>query len=502
MQLTRIICGLWAGAAIAMAADTNAPANTKPLSLEECFQIALKHNLDVQIVRINPEVARFSLSGAYGGYDPSFFLRGANSFNKSPQTYNAAYNFTTGGNTSDTDSFSSGLSGVAPYGLQYSISAQTYNEHSTSPTAVPQNRETSFANFGVLDLRQPLLKNFWIDPTRFAIQVSKKNLKMSELDLKGQVMSTMTSVEKAYYDLIFAKENVIVYEKALELADRLLMENKKKVQVGAMAVLDEKQAQSQVAARRADLLSAKQSLSIRQNALKSLLSDNFSEWQDLAIEPQEKLGAAVQLFSRQESWHKGMTMRTDLLRSRQQAELQDINLRFYKNQLYPQLDLFGTLSYSGSGQEYANAWNQVWDGAGPANSIGAMVTVPLTNRKAKSQYQQVKSNKKQVLLQLKQLEQNVMIQIDDAIKIAQTAFDRVDATKQARAYAEEALKAEQKKLEAGTSTSFFVLSLQRDLTSARSSEISALAEYNKAVADVALAEGSTLERNKVDFQIK
>jgi outer membrane protein TolC len=501
MQLTRIICGLWAGAAVAMAADTNAPANTKPLTLEECFQIALKHNLDVQIVRINPEIARYSLSGAYAGYDPSLFIQSQHSYSKSPATYIPAYNITTGGSSADSDSFSGGLSGTAPYGLQYKFSADTASTYGFDPTA---NRRIHSSNgrLGVLDLRQPLLKNFWIDPVRYSIMVSKKNLKVSELDLRGQVMSTVTSVEKAYYDLIYAKENVGVFEKALELADRLLMENKKKVQVGAMAVLDEKQAQSQVAARRADLLSAKQNLAIRQNALKNLLSDNFTEWQDLSIEPQEKLGAAVQLFSRQDSWHKGMTMRTDLLKNRQQAELQDIHLRYYKNQLFPQLDLFGTLTYSGSGVQYSDAWTQVLNGAGPGNSFGALLQVPLTNRKARSQYNINKADKKQVLLQLKKLEQDVMVQIDDAIKTAQTAFDRVDATKQARAYAEEALKAEQKKLEAGTSTSFFVLSLQRDLTSARSAEISALSEYNKAVADVALAEGSTLERNKIDFEVK
>ena len=83
-----------------------------------------------------------------------------------------------------------------------------------------------------------------------------------------------------------------------------------------------------------------------------------------------------------------------------------------------------------------------------------------------------------------------------------TSYDRVQSTSQARAYAEEALNAEQKKLDSGKSTSFVVLQLQRDLTSARSEEIRALADYNKAVAELYRAEGSTLERKHIKLEVK
>jgi len=82
-----------------------------------------------------------------------------------------------------------------------------------------------------------------------------------------------------------------------------------------------------------------------------------------------------------------------------------------------------------------------------------------------------------------------------------TNFRRVDATKEARLFAESALEAEQKKLETGKSTSFFVLQFQRDLTAARSAEAQALADYNKALAQLAFDEGTTLERNKLDLEM-
>ena len=105
-------------------------------------------------------------------------------------------------------------------------------------------------------------------------------------------------------------------------------------------------------------------------------------------------------------------------------------------------------------------------------------------------------------MQLKQIEQNAMVQIDNAITLVRTSLARTQATREARVFSEAALDAEVKKLENGKSTSFEVLRLQRDLTSASSMEIQALTAYNVALAQLALAEGTTLERHKLDFTVK
>src|SRR5690606_24897163 len=113
-----------------------------------------------------------------------------------------------------------------------------------------------------------------------------------------------------------------------------------------------------------------------------------------------------------------------------------------------------------------------------------------------------KAEKEQTLLVLKRLEQGILMEIENAVDLAKTNFERVDATRQARLYAEAALEAEQKKLENGKSTSFIVLQLQRDLTTARSAEIRALADYNKALAQLAFSEGTVFERNRLSVNVK
>ena len=130
------------------------------------------------------------------------------------------------------------------------------------------------------------------------------------------------------------------------------------------------------------------------------------------------------------------------------------------------------------------------------------MTIPLTRRSARNIYRREKATREQMELQVKQFEQNIMIIIENDIANANTACQRVDATREARIYAEAALDAERKKLESGKSTSFVVLQLTKDLTTARSAEISALANYNIALTQLAFDEGTILERHQVTLEIK
>jgi outer membrane protein TolC len=477
--------------------ETGLGQTNRPIALDDCFQISLKYNLDLQIQRLNPEIARYNLSVSYASYDPQFTIAGEHDYSLSPGGFDANKN-PYPSSTSDADLFRAGLTGMLPGGFSYTLSGNTRDEwgaRALAPFSVTSGNLS-------LQMRQPLLKNLWIDSTRMNIWVSRKNLKSSELALRQQIMVTITSVEQAYYDLIFARENVKVQEKALELAERLLHENKQRVKVGALAPLDEKQAESQVAARKADLLSTQRTLAIQQNVLKSLLSEDFNLWNNVNLEPTETLLAVPQAFSTPDSWAKGLTMRPDLMQARIEVEKQDIVIRYNRNQLYPALDLIGSYGHTASQPGYNGVFQDLAKGTGPFWSYGAQLSFPLTSQATRNNLKSSRAARQQILLQLKKQEQDIMVQIDNAVKLAQTNLERVDATHQARLYAEAALDAEQKKLENGKSTSFIVLQLQRDLTTARSTEISALTEYNKSLAQLAFAEGATLQRHQIGLEFK
>lgn len=507
----------------------------RELSLEECITIALQHNFSVRIARFNPEIARYALSSSYGGYDPIFFFKGQHDYNLSPggvDTQGRSYS----GTETDTDKFNTGIQGLLPWGMTYSLGGSvsdqwghrpdTINDLSSatlvtntlfqpdgtqfqylstnySTITIKSPFETTAGQVGFLELRQPLLKDFWIDATRVQIFVNKQELKSKELSLRGQIMTTITDVERAYYNLIFAQENVKVQQKAVELAERLVAENKRRVEVGAMAPLDEKQAESQAAASRADLLGALGDQGTAERVLKNLLSDDYKKnWMDAALSPTEKLVALPQKYDLQDSWRIGLAQRPDFLALKLGLAEQDYRVRFQKNQLYPAVDLIGAYGYNASGQEYSDAFGQFRRGDNPFYSFGAQLTIPLSQQSTRNNLKAAKAGRQQLDLQVKALEQTIIVGIEDAIAVANTSFARVGATREARLYAEAALDAEQKKLESGKSTSFEVLRLQRDLTQARSTEIRALADYNIALAAVAFNEGTTLERRHVDLKAK
>jgi len=479
-------------------------ASTRPISMHESIEFALQHNLDVQIERINPLIARHNLSIAFADWEPTFSASGSHNFNSNPQGIDSLGRIFPS-TQSDSDAFPGtpygsqvGVGGVAPSGLTYNLSGNASDTVFRSGT---NTTETSRAGVS-LNLKQPLLKNAWIDGTRQIILIDKNRVKFSELGVRQQIMNVVNNTAQAYYELIFARENIKVQQAALQLAERLVSENRKRVQVGTLAPLDEKQAESQAAASKADLLTAQITFENQENVLKGLMTDNYTELHATALDPTDALAAPIPVLNLQESWSKGMTLRPDLLQARLDVERLNVILRYTRNQLFPELDLIGSYGLAGVGREFSGAFGGISSGSSPNYSFGASVTIPLGNSAARGNHQISKEQKKLALLTLKKQEQGILIQIDNGVKQVQNSFERAEATRQARLYAETALDAEQKKLESGKSTSFQVLQLQRDLTASRSAEVRALADFNKALAQLYFLEGSILERNHLSVEVK
>ncbi len=515
MQCTSLALVMSLTSFLAFAAEPENPSRT--LSLDQCVQMALERNLDVQIRRYDPEVAQFNLTVSYAVYEPVLGVQASRSSEQQPGGFddqNRPFN----GSSSDSDSFSGSIGGQLPWGMSYDLGGGFNNTYGDRPEFVTQTNalgqielvqvrapfENSGGRVGALTLRQPLLRDLWMDQPRYAIALSRASLKLSELALRQQMMTTVTAVESSYYNLIYAAESVVVQQKALELAERLLSENKKRVEVGALAPLDEKQAEAEVASRKADLLTAQRTYLDQQNLLKNLITDDYASWHGISIVPAAKLDATPLIPNLTDSWTKGLTLRPDIEQFRVDLERQDITIRYDKNQLFPQLDMVGTYGYQAGGvQEFNQAFGQVYNRDNPFFSIGAQFSIPIGgNRAARYNLKAARATKAQAVLALKRLEQNVMVEIDNAVGQVRTSLEKVDATRQARTYAQAALDAEQKKLENGKSTSFQVLQLQRDLVSAASAEIRALADYNIARSQLSLSEGSTLNQAGISLQVK
>lgn len=486
----------------ALAADTNAPAAVRQLSLQDCIELALKHNLDLQIDRYDPAVSLYALKGAYSPYDPLASFSGQHEHDvdvfKKVGTNSLGTNLF-GRPIADINTFDSELTGTLPWGMTYDIKGNAAETDTHTPFF---GSSPSTAGSVSGEANQPLLKNLWIDSTRLAIRVDRNKLKQSQLGLKLNIMQTITTLEQAYYDLIFDRENVVVQEKAAEQTDELVAENKKKLELGSMAPLDLASAEAQAAQNRAAIIKALSDLGTQERTVKKLITDNFSEWADVELQPTGALVAKKMLFNRQESWTKALEQRPEYLQAKIDAENAGIQLKFDWNQLFPELDVFGTYGYNGSGGAFSGEFFDIQQMNRPFYIVGGKITMPLANIGPRNAYKSDKVALQQVVLKIKRWERDIMIAVDNDIGTLKADYDSVQATHAQRLYEEQALEAEQKKLDNGASTTYNVILVQRDLTSARGSEIQALDTYNKDLAQLSLDEGSTLERLNIDLNVR
>ncbi len=509
----RILLALMLSAApLAFGQSTNSFSPRRGLSLQDCIDLALRLNLDLQVERLSAEIAGYNLNTAYGPYAPLFSFGARHNYVSQPgdfdvDKYNPRFPY-----EAQNDTLGFTLGGELPTGLSYNFHASTREDNVT--TDFRSDPETAallpggiratnnyFTTAGV-SLQQHLLKDFWIDANREVIRVRRKELKMSQQALRFQVMKTVLAVELAYDDLIGAREFVGVQEKACELRRLSVAQTQRRVEVGDAPPLDREQAETQLQNSLTALAAAREALMAKQNMLKGLLTDNFQEWVDLDLDPTDALVAVPKPINRSESFQKALRERPDLIQARLAVERSDVVVQFRYNQLFPSLDLVGRYGGLAVDTDPGLSINRALNFRDQEYAYGVVLSLPLSNLAERGYYHASKAGRQLASLQLQKAEQEVLLQIADLVNRAESRFTQVGSTRQARVYAEAALAAEVKKLASGFSTMFMVLDLQGVLTSARAAEIQALVDYNKILAQLSFAEASTLERNHVAVEAK
>ena len=510
---------------------TETKPTVRPMSLDDCIRMALERNLSVQIGDrvalgetadldvtsrgwIGLEEARLTLAARYSYYDPGFSVSFGQNYNNQAGSIDPNTGLPRPSRETWTENFRAGinqgggLTGKLPTGADYQFGVGM-NRLSGGRHRVVGLTNVVFADdpfqyssdFSIT-VTQPLLRDFWTDVGRTSIKLARNTIKRSEWAYRLLIMDIVQRVAVAYYDFLAARDQIKVQEKALELAEQLVAENKKKVAVGTMAPLDERQAESQAATAKSALTTAIFNAQQTENLLKALVTHDFQDIQPVSIEPSEKLVAVFQSLSLAESWRTGLEQRPDYLLAKQDLENRQISLEFRRNQLYPSLDLSATYGRNGLGVTTSDSLETIDNNRYPRYGGSIILSFPLTFRAERSAYKIAKLEKQAAILSLKRVEDSILQEIDIAVKEVSSRYQATQSTHQARIFAEEALDAEQKKLENGKSTSFQVLQFQRDLTTAASAEIKAIADYNKALHQFYFKEGTTLDRNKITVELK
>src|SRR5258708_7398056 len=243
----------------------------QPLSVREALKLALENNKDIEVARENVKIAEFDLLGVRGAYDPRLSNQSYYERIKTPVS-----SFLTGGtNGAVTQTDFTGtarLEGLAPkgggnYRLDFSSVRLTSNNQFAALN--PQYPSSFTFNF-----TQPLWRGFAIDSSRRQIQIAKKNLSLSDVQFRQRAIETITSVQRAYWDLVFALRNLQVQRDAVHDARTQLDHNKRLVNEGQLAPIDIVAAEAQVAGFEQTLFSALEDVSRSENSLKNLIAQN------------------------------------------------------------------------------------------------------------------------------------------------------------------------------------------------------------------------------------
>jgi len=462
----------------------------RALGLMEAIQLALTHNYDVRIDRLEPLIAHADLQAAEGAYDP---VIGASAVHREEKTDEER---------AKSESLSIGLAGLTPTGTRYDVGVDALERRGRRFASTNGLFNSGSGGATLVGVTQPLLRDFWIDQTRYNIAISRQNLRISDLVLRQRLLATVSFVEQAYFEWIAAREQVRVQDEAVGLARQEAREMGLKAQIGVAEQLLAQSFESQAASSEADLLLARRNLKNREIALIDLITTKFEDWRGLELEPLDQLPTIERPFDAQASWVRAFQNRPDLHQLIIVLERLGLTEKLRYNQLFPALDLSGAFGYGATGDSLRGVFSDLSDANKPTWSVGLSASFPIGNRTARANLRATRLEKEQADERIRQARQTIMVQVENAIIEARTAWERIPATRQAREYAASALDAYRKRLAAGTIRNLDVLTQQRALTAARSDEIRALVDYNKAVTILLEREGTLLAERGLNLNVQ
>jgi outer membrane protein len=536
------------------------------VSLQETVELALENSMDIVVQRYNPWFADVGIlkakAGGFGGATPGAAFGGSNAntpllnFDPVVTTTLSIDDRNIPVNNPLTSGTGTGLSSLA----RLTLHATTFNTQlvqgfqtgTTFFTAWDntRNSSTSAANLFnpsvtstiFVGFQQQLLNGFGRSVNTRNIRIAKNNRKIADWAFTQQAITTVTNTITAYWELVFARENVKVQQQAVTVAEKLYNDNKKQLEIGTMAPLDVTRAESELATNRQNLIVAQtlhlQNQQILKNAIsKNPLAPNLVNVEiiptDLPQRPE-----AIEAPSFEEAAKEAFAKRPELQEEALNLLNSEIDLKATRNALLPTALLsaqyssvglagnqakFTTTTIAGTPVVDANgnpvpgdflpstqftpngiaqagfgdAMSSVFHNNFPDYQVSLNVTIPIRNRSAQADNQRSILTQRQLEAQLQLLKNTALLDVRNTYIALTQDRAQVDAASKARELQQQTFNAEQKKYQLGASTVYLVIQTQRDLIQAQGTELRALANLVEAKASYERAVGRTLEVNRV-----
>lgn len=523
----------------------------RPITVREAIEMALANNKDIEVARQNVRIAEFDLRGAAGVYDPRLSSLSYYERIVSPVSSLLSGGSVPGQVKQTNLTGTARLEGLTPFfGGGYRVDFSTLRT-TTDNQFVAINPQ--FPTALTFNYTQPLLRGLRFDGNRRLIEISKKNLQLTDAQFRQRAVETITGVQSSYWDLAFALRNLQIQRDAVRDARAQLEHNRRLVEEGLLAPIDVVAADAQVSGFEQSVYSALQEVSRAENALKNLIAENrLSAMWNVSLVPVDPVDLQSPPVALDQALQTALTNRAELQQSDVSRAINELDQRFYRDQTRAQIDVVGSYGVAGlAGAQLpntgANPFTQsteqlrlrinelsVISGLAPlppppdfqgvlppeliggygqsfvnlaANRypnfrVGVQVGIPIRNRTAEAQLGRSLVEGQRITTQREQLEQLIQVDVRNALQIVRTAESRLRAAAAARSASEQQYASEQRRFDAGQSTFFLLLERQTALTTARGNELRAQTDLNKALADLQRATGNALEANKVSVSVR
>jgi len=311
------------------------------LTLREALVLGVERNLDLRITaqdiaisaaEVEAEEAFFDMALVFGANTRGERIPSISTLEGEEYSRQRTY----AGNVGLTKRFRTGLEG--------SLSLESLRQTSNNRFVT---LNPNYRSFLVLDITQPLLRDFGSDVTTTDLRVAEQRRRQASLGFLDDARILANRIEQAYVEIVRSYGVLEMRINSRELARELLDGNRKKFDAGIIPISEVQEAQTAVAARDEEVYFARQQAEVAVNNLQDLLEIDGENLLDDQFRTEGFTIDEALVPQREEALLLSLDNRPDLETQRVELEVRDIRVAFARNQKLPRLDLDGTLGSNG-----------------------------------------------------------------------------------------------------------------------------------------------------------
>lgn len=460
------------------------------LSLQETLLLALEKNSEILIARIDPKVKDDDVKIARAEFEPVLdidFLLNDNTVKSSNALLGATVS------TSREIDMNAAVSGKIITGAEYALEfLNTRSSSNSSFNVINPSYETE----PMITVTQPLLRGGGIAINTADIVIARNDEKKSIENFKSSVMDVISDVKRAYYAYLYYSAQYKIAKASLFRAIELLKANTLRYKKGLVSSVDLLETEASLMMRQKELISSEFSMKRAEDELKyrtNIVDDPLS-WNaslELTDIPRPSTGSADLIENLQLAFEN----RPDYEAKKIDLKTKDIEIKVAKNALFPTVDLEGSFGLNGLGGQYSKALESI-DSDYKDWTVGVSLSLPWGGVE-RAEYNQSMLLKAQALLELKRLEQFIVLEVRDRIRAVDLSMRQIRAAKLALDKEDKNYKAQRERYASGQVSTHDILDYQEKLAQAESDYVKSLVDYVNAHIALDKSVGLTLDRNQI-----